>query len=197
MLNAAMAGYVLDYYARMLTYVGDAKAASEAHAKAEAQRQAVRADWEGRWFRRAWLGPQPGLDRRRPALAGAATLGHHRRRGHARAAQDPGRGARRTGTQAFADRALMLRVTAIQRWRVQSESLTNGGIWPRINGTLIWALALQDGALAWDEWKKNSLAMHAEAYPDIWYGIWSGPDYLQFGAVQISRPDHVRGASGG
>jgi len=30
--------------------------------------------------------------------------------------------------------------------------------------------------LAWDEWKKNSLAMHAEAYPDIWYGIWSGPD---------------------
>ncbi|MCK4780459.1 MAG: hypothetical protein KAT57_09745, partial [Candidatus Lokiarchaeota archaeon] len=30
--------------------------------------------------------------------------------------------------------------------------------------------------MAWDEWKKNTLAFHAEAFPDIWYGIWSGPD---------------------
>jgi hypothetical protein len=49
-------------------------------------------------------------------------------------------------------------------------------VWPSINGTLIWALALESGARAWDEWKKNSLAMHAEKYPEIWYGIWSGPD---------------------
>ena len=53
---------------------------------------------------------------------------------------------------------------------------TNAGIWPSINGTLIWALARLDGAMGWDEWKKNSLAQHAEAYPEIWYGIWSGPD---------------------
>src|SRR5665213_2878388 len=33
-----------------------------------------------------------------------------------------------------------------------------------------------NGANAWDEWKKNSLACHAATYPDIWYGIWSGPD---------------------
>jgi cellobiose phosphorylase len=59
-LNAAMASYVLDYYARMLAYVEDTKAADQARAKAEAQRQAVRACWQGRWFRRAWLGPQLG-----------------------------------------------------------------------------------------------------------------------------------------
>jgi hypothetical protein len=53
---------------------------------------------------------------------------------------------------------------------------TNAGIWPSINGTLIWALSLIDGELAWDEWKKNSLAYHAENYPEVWYGIWSGPD---------------------
>jgi len=53
---------------------------------------------------------------------------------------------------------------------------TNGGIWPSINGTLIWALAQVDGKLAWEEWRKNSLAYHAEAYPKVWYGIWSGPD---------------------
>jgi hypothetical protein len=30
--------------------------------------------------------------------------------------------------------------------------------------------------MAWDEWKKNSFARHAEAYPDVWYAIWSGTD---------------------
>jgi hypothetical protein len=30
--------------------------------------------------------------------------------------------------------------------------------------------------MAWDEWKKNSLARHADAYPNLWYGIWSGTD---------------------
>ena len=32
--------------------------------------------------------------------------------------------------------------------------------------------------MAWDEWKKNSFARHAEVYPEIWYGTWSGPDVL-------------------
>ena len=54
--------------------------------------------------------------------------------------------------------------------------LSNAGIWPSINGTLIWALALADGKMAWDEWAKNSLARHAEAYPEVWCGTWSGPD---------------------
>jgi hypothetical protein len=54
---------------------------------------------------------------------------------------------------------------------------TNGGVWPSINGTLIKALSLVDGEMAWDEWKKNTLTQHADAFPDIWYGIWSGPDF--------------------
>jgi hypothetical protein len=45
---------------------------------------------------------------------------------------------------------------------------TNGGVWPSINGTLVWALARVDGDMAWDEWVKNSLAAHAEAYPEVW-----------------------------
>jgi hypothetical protein len=30
--------------------------------------------------------------------------------------------------------------------------------------------------MAWAEYKKNSFANHSDKYPDIWYGIWSGPD---------------------
>jgi hypothetical protein len=52
----------------------------------------------------------------------------------------------------------------------------DGGVWPSLTSILIWGLARVDGKLAWDEWKKNSLACHAAVYPDIWYGIWSGPD---------------------
>ena len=174
-LNAAMACYVLDYYARLLAYTGEERAADDARAKAEDQRQAVRACWAGRWFSRAWLGqhlgwigedhvwlePQPWA-----ILGGAATP------------------AQRKTLVAALDE--LVRKPSPIGAMIENEDdpamaspagiLTNGGIWPSINGTLIWALALVDGALAWEEWKKNSLAMHAEAYPEIWYGIWSGPD---------------------
>jgi hypothetical protein len=32
--------------------------------------------------------------------------------------------------------------------------------------------------MAWDEWTRDSLAQHAEIYPDIWYETWSGPDTI-------------------
>jgi hypothetical protein len=62
----------------------------------------------------------------------------------------------------------------------------NGGIWPSLNQTLIWALALVNPPMAWDEWKKNTFARHSDVYPDIWYGVWSGPD--TFNSVVSSKP---------
>lgn len=53
---------------------------------------------------------------------------------------------------------------------------TNGGIWHAINAWLTWAWAKIDPASAWEFLQKTTLFAHAEAYPDIWYGIWSGPD---------------------
>ncbi len=52
----------------------------------------------------------------------------------------------------------------------------NGGVWAAICGLLVWAYSLHDPGLALRQWEKSSLAGHAAAYPDIWYGIWSGPD---------------------
>jgi hypothetical protein len=66
---------------------------------------------------------------------------------------------------------------------------TNGGVFLAISGTLVWALALVNGSVAWDEWKKNSLARHAEVYPDLWYGIWSGPD--AYHSVLSKTPGHT------
>jgi hypothetical protein len=62
--------------------------------------------------------------------------------------------------------------------KMEPGTSIDGGVWPSLNATLIWALALVDGEMAWDEWKKNSFARHAEVYPGVWYGTWSGPDVL-------------------
>jgi cellobiose phosphorylase len=173
-LNAAMAGYVLDYYARMLDYVGDTTNAGLAHAKAEGQRKAVQENWAGKWFKRAWLGPNLGWigeDRIWLEPQPWAMIG--------RAANEE-----QTKTLVASINELLRHPSPIGAMLLNKGEdtpskrpgiLENGGIWPSINGTLIWALAIAGGP-AWDEWKKNSLAMHAEAYPDIWYGIWSGPD---------------------
>jgi hypothetical protein len=30
--------------------------------------------------------------------------------------------------------------------------------------------------VAWDAFRRQTLATHAQYYPDVWYGVWSGPD---------------------
>lgn len=174
-LNAAMACYVLDYYGRMLAYAGDAQNAEEARGKAEAQRKAVRECWQGEWFRRAWLGPHLGwigedhmwLEPQPWSIIGGAATPEQRKT--LVASMD--RLVRRPSPI-----GAMVQSKGDPTMSSQVGTLTNGGVWPSINGTLIWALALEDGAQAWDEWKKNCFAIHADAYPDIWYGTWSGPD---------------------
>ena len=174
-LNAAMAGYVLAYYARMLDFIGHPALADAARAKAEAQRLSVREQWTGQWFRRAWLGehlgwvgekqmwlePQPwaiigGSATKEQAQTLLATL------------DDLVRKPSPIGA--------LLQSQADPTMKDEAGTGTNGGIFAAINGTLIWALALVNGDMAWDEWKKNTLARHAEVYPDMWFGTWSGPD---------------------
>jgi Glycosyl hydrolase 36 superfamily, catalytic domain len=174
-LNAAMASYVLGFYGSMLAYTGDTKTADEARAKAKAQREAVRATWQGRWFKRAWLGEKLGwigddhfwLEPQPWALIGGAATPEQSKilvSSMNQLVRDP------------SPIGAMLQSQADPNMTAKPGTMENGGIWPSINGTLIWALALVNGAQAWDEWKKNSLAMHAEKYPDVWYGTWSGPD---------------------
>jgi cellobiose phosphorylase len=174
-LNAAMAAYVLDYYARMLTFAGRPQPACNPRATAEAQRQAARQQWIGRWFRRAWLGEELGW-------AGEKQLW-----------LEPQPWAILGGV-ATPEQVTTL-VTTLNELLRQPSPVgallqdkpdptmkddpgvgTNGGVFVAINGTLIWALSQVNGAMAWDEWKKNSLARHAAVYPDMWFSTWSGPD---------------------
>jgi len=182
-LNAAMATYTLDLYATMLEYVGDAELAADARKRAEDQRKAVREQWTGRWFRRAWFTPELGwvgddrmwLEPQPWAIIGGAATDDQTGK-LVRAINELMRESSPIGA-----RILSKALPPLKSETGGSEQVgvgTNGGVWPSINGTLIWALAKVDGKLGWDEWQKNTLARHAEAYPEVWYGLWSGPDFF-------------------
>lgn len=51
-----------------------------------------------------------------------------------------------------------------------------GGIWPVANAWLSEAYARRDPDEGWSSFVRNTLAAHARAYPDLWYGIWTGSD---------------------
>ncbi|MGE0789206.1 MAG: hypothetical protein AB7S26_26265 [Sandaracinaceae bacterium] len=60
-----------------------------------------------------------------------------------------------------------------------------GGVWPVASAWVTEAASRRDAALGWDSFVRNTLFTHAELYPDVWYGIWSGPD-------SYNGPDHPR-----
>lgn len=174
-LNAAMAAYIFDYYAHMLDYIKRPEWADQAREKAKAQREAVQTQWFGPWYRRAWLSEELGwvgekqmwLEPQPWALIGGcvppekistfvATINELARKPSPIGA--------------------LLQSQPDPTMKDEPGTGTNGGIFAAINGTLVWALALANGEMAWDEWTKNTLAHHAETYPDMWFGIWSGPD---------------------
>ena len=196
-LNSAMAAYVFDYYARMLASAGGNEGlTSPIRQKAKEHREAVRAQWTGDWFRRTWLGPTDGwlgekcmwIEPQPWALIGGS------------ASEEQSRTLIRNIDQKLRQVSPIGAVQLsegpdqVQRgaWKSEPGTQVNGGVWPSLNQTLIWALAGVDGAMAWDEWKKNSFARHAEVYPEIWYGTWSGPDVLN---SALSK--HPGGTTGG
>lgn len=179
-LNAAMAAYVLDHYARMLRWAGDAGGAERASERAAQQRAAVRAQWAGRWFKRLWLGPGGGW-----LGGGEGASGRMWLEGQPWAILGGCATAEQAKTLVGAIDELLRQPSRIGAKQVSKPvdwpgfmpgELGNGGVWAALGGPLIWALAGVDPAMAFDEWLKNTRARHAEIYPDVWYGAWSGPD---------------------
>jgi hypothetical protein len=53
----------------------------------------------------------------------------------------------------------------------------NGGVWHALNYPLAWALHLIDPEVGLDEFKRNSMAVHAELFPEQANGIWTASDF--------------------
>src|SRR5262249_2599891 len=55
------------------------------------------------------------------------------------------------------------------------------GFWYSLAGPAVEGLARTSDvpsarALAWGAFRRQKLAAPAQTYPDLWYGVWSGPD---------------------
>ncbi len=190
-LNSAFAAWALPVYAGLCERLGDESTAAQARALGEQLRERVAGEWNGRWFRRAyvpgkgalgdddcWLEVQPWA-----ILCGAADDERARELLH-------------TIDQQLRTNAPL---GARLRWPVPPEGDimgppgegTAGGSWFSINMTLVWAAARLMPELAWDEWRRMTLAAHTAAYPDIWEGTLSGPD--AYNSPESPRAGHTWG----
>ena len=60
------------------------------------------------------------------------------------------------------------------------------GVWPVANAWTTEAYAQRDPTAGWDSFTRNTLFTHAAQYPDLWYGVWTGPD--SFFGPDAARP---------
>lgn len=192
-LNSAMAAWVLATFAGLADRLGEAALAAEARDQADELRQLVAQAWNGRWFHRAyapgagpvgdhdcWLEVQPWA-----LLCGAAGA------------------AQTTALLATIDRGHRAGspVGTRLRWPAPADRVeagtwgdgTSGGIWYAIDMTLVWAAARSDPTLAWDAWRRMTLAAHTAAYPFTWEGTLSGPD--SWNGPESTRPGRTWSAA--
>ena len=190
-LNSAFAAWVLPVYAGLCDRLGDSSTAEQARTMGEQLRSRVAEEWNGRWYRRAyvpgkgplgnddcWLEVQPWA-----ILCGAA---------------DDARGRELLSTidqrlRAGSPLGARVRAPVPPGGDIMGPpgEGTAGGIWFSINMTLVWAAARVMPELAWDEWRRMTLASHTKTYPGIWEGTLSGPD--AYNAPESPRAGHTWG----
>lgn len=201
-LTSAQAAYVLPRFAELATLHGDAATAAEAQALAALVHKGVRNAWTGRWFARGYAvgGAVVGTNRLFVEPQGWAVVAG------VTDARMTRRLLTEIDTRLRRDSVLGTRnVDPIDETARFLGRGTNGGVWASLQHPVVWAAAAaaaqaedagESGAgaaggdagavdaggaefaaaLAWDEFSRSLLSTHARAYPDVWVGVWSGPD---------------------
>jgi hypothetical protein len=145
--------------------------------------------WTGHWFNRGYKGQRPyGVDslylNAQPwaILAGAAT-------GRQAASVARSIGSLLSGPSPIGAASLSRSQGYGPAREKATGAGTTGGVWFALNGPDVWALGPVDPALAYREYKDNTRAAYAHAYPDNWFGLLSGPDsYNSFESPSAGQP---------
>lgn len=173
-LNAGLATVALPAFAALIER-RDIAFASELRSFAKGQAEALRRCFTGRWVHRGYLGKGGitlGEDRIFLDTQGFGVLGGVWNEEQVAAifkhvqelCVDPEPTGARCMFPAMEDKLL------------EPGMDTNGGTWAAVDAWTAAAWALHDPDPAWDFFLSATMAAHAEAYPGVWYGIWSGPD---------------------
>jgi len=175
-MNAAMATYAYKKYSEMLGYVGKTWKQDCVESLQREQVAAVGNTWNGKWYNRAWLGNNYGwlgdtkddtlwLEPNAWAILGGVSINQNHTDSLVKEINTRNRDVSPIG-------ALFSSKTHLTKYHYTS-------FW--YCGTLPLQQAFgQTGYndLAYDEWKKSSLAYHSNIYPDYWFGTWSGCDSI-------------------
>jgi hypothetical protein len=173
-LNTAQAVYVLPRFAALLRRLGETAVSDEVEVVTDALRAALREQWRGDHFNRAYVGageelgdevlylePQPW------ALLAEDFLSD----------EDAALLVEALRLRLRDDTGLGCRVLEVAHPTGEDEGeVTNAGIWASVNGWLAWGAGRRDPTFGFEELLDNSLASHATRFPEQWWGIWSGPD---------------------
>ena len=173
--NTAMALYVLPRTAALLD-LWDSSRAAVIRKFTQALHAALMDQWTGRWLLRGWDGKGHPIGQDRLFLE------HH---AWALVAEALPAARRETVIEEIVNRldrpspcgAMLLDPAARLKGNLLPPGWdTNGGIWPAVNALLSWGYGRSRSDLARSSLLKNTLCAHAQAYPGIWYGIWTAPD---------------------
>ena len=157
--NSQMALWVLP---RVFPWLGDDADPLIARARTYVDdlRSAVEAQWVGRWFRRAWWRPGApygddfiDLEAQVWALIGELISG--------------------TRTSVWLDA-----LRALDEAPFGATLREGGQMWHAVAGLHTWGLLRYDPVRALSHYRRHTMRAHAETHPDVWFGVWSGPDGL-------------------
>ncbi len=185
-LNSAMACYILPQFSALLTTAGDGKRATEVDAFYKKVKAGLQKQWLAQgWYPRAYsaLGKSFGrkdifLEPQVWALLSDNLMSKDQQDLLLNNIEEKLRKPSKLGMLISSDTKGSLFAKPGEQER--------GGIWFAINGPGAYALAKYRPETGYDELKKNTLAWHGAEYPQLWYGIWSGPD--SFNSVFSDRP---------
>jgi hypothetical protein len=159
-----MALHVLPLAAALMD-ARDPALAAQIRALVPGLRRAVMAQWNGRWFKRAILRNEDN----RPIPIGDERIDLE---------SQPWALISRLAAEERIDAALISSITG----RLDDPSpigavlVENGQVWPAVSQLLTWGYTRDHQDLAWRSLKKHTFAAHAQAFPDAWCNVWSGPD---------------------
>ncbi len=188
--NTAFAATVLPLAAQAISG-SDPTTTAELLSVAQNLKDVMMSQWTGRWFLRGWLGngqslgadqlflePQPFA-----IIDGFASPAQQQTLIHSLESvlDNPSP----AGALILSPPSYALQ-SSIESGELKPGMDINGGIWPAMNAFLTWACFIANPGLGWNSLNKNTFATHATVYPDIWYGIWTGPD--SFNSPSSERP---------
>ncbi len=181
-LASAFAAWVLPKFASVARLRGETALADEVDAFASGLRDRLKTYWTGKWLARAILpdGTVYGTDRLHLEPQPWAILSGVTDDAQSDTVLRQIDTLLRDGSPLGAEI-----MSALDGTQTTGES-TDGGVWLSLTHTLVWAAAQRNPAMAWDEFMRNTLRNHATVYPDVWVGVWSGPD--AYNSPRSSRP---------